>query len=169
MADRPTAAHGLSEPGGIIEARIGAAPRPPVDGGADQGEGRLRILLGAEAADGWYAQHADDPGVFVLPPAVASLAQRWLLDRSALMVDPNAVTEVLLTSQNGSRTLRVEQTGQELENTLKDLKAHPVWEFVEEVRAPDETWVRPVVDLPATNLTNRLVATPLRSPSGSTI
>jgi hypothetical protein len=55
--------------------------------------------------------------------------------------------------------------------TVEDLSKHPVWEYAidDEENVPDETYVRPVADLPVDSLENRVVATKLRLSNGSQV
>ena len=52
------------------------------------------------------------------------------------------------------------------ELTKDDFAKHPVWSFITEAGDRDETWVRPVVDLPVANLGGCVVGTSLSLASG---
>ena len=64
--------------------------------------------------------------------------------------------------------IRITKSGDDL--TRDDYRQYPIWEYTnEENPGEDETWVTPVLDLPVTTLSNRLVATELRLNNGTKI
>ncbi len=57
------------------------------------------------------------------------------------------------------------------ELTVEDLTRYPVWEFELEYESEDgqdETWVKPVKELPVTDLSHRVVGIPIRFAGGTT-
>ncbi|HOF88182.1 MAG TPA: hypothetical protein PLZ36_08795 [Armatimonadota bacterium] len=55
--------------------------------------------------------------------------------------------------------------------TVEDLTRYPIWEFDlenEDEDGQDETWVKPVKQLPVTDLSNRIVGIPVRFAGGTT-
>jgi hypothetical protein len=113
-ADVPQPSFRLDEPWCTIEASFGVEPREPepVDAGADaareSARRKLRLVLGRPTEGGYYAQLDDDPAVLVAPRGLAELACHWLVDRAALMVDPEAVVRVTLDRGRGDKPLVVE-------------------------------------------------------------
>ncbi len=56
--------------------------------------------------------------------------------------------------------------------TPHDLAAFPVWEYADDeegLPGRDETWMRPVLSLPVSDLTNRVVAVPVALSAGQTL
>ncbi len=80
IADQDDGTHGLATPRFTIEAVLGEA--------TDSGEQRkVKVMIGASASAGSFAQKDGDPAVFVAPRALEVAANRWLLDRGALAID----------------------------------------------------------------------------------
>lgn len=95
------AALGLDPPRLVIEAELAKGD----DAGAPR---RLKVMLGARGSSGPFARAGDDPTVFIAPPALEEAADRFLLDRSAIAVDPATIRRVVLAGE-GARKLVVDQ------------------------------------------------------------
>jgi hypothetical protein len=93
-------AFGLDPPRMVIEAEVGDEDAPP-DGAGNRRT--LRLLLGAPAANGSFARTGDDPAVFIAPKRIEGASGRWLLDRSALVVEPASVIRATLEGAKGSK------------------------------------------------------------------
>ncbi len=65
---------------------LGGTPRPPAGAGS-------------------FARLAGDPAVFVAPRLLEAAADRWILDRNALLVDAERITRVTLAAEGGKRLL----------------------------------------------------------------
>ena len=50
--------------------------------------------------------------------------------------------------------------------TLDDFQRYPIWEYIFEDDYPDETWMRPVTELPVNILNGRIVGTKVRLANG---
>jgi hypothetical protein len=91
LAEDPADAQ-LQQPWCTIEAEV-ADDEAPADASKNR---KLVLRLGAETQAGYFARHEGSSAAFVAPRRVGTLAKRWLLDRSALLVDPKNVTRVVL-------------------------------------------------------------------------
>ena len=85
--------YGLDRPRLTIAAEVGSG----------QGARSVEIALGAPTGAGSFARVAGDPAVFVAPRRLEAAANRWILDRTALLVDVERVTRVTLTAEGGKR------------------------------------------------------------------
>jgi hypothetical protein len=94
--------YGLDKPRLLIEAEL--------SGEADAGGAKtLKVVLGAPAGAGSFARSGSDPAVFVAPRALEAAADRWLLDRAATQIDPEAIRSVTLRAEGGKKVV-VEQS-----------------------------------------------------------
>jgi hypothetical protein len=80
--------HGLDRPRLTIAASV-------VTG---QAKRTVEVALGAPSAGGSFARVSGDPAVFVAPRRLEEAANRWLLDRTALLVDVERLTRVTLSA-----------------------------------------------------------------------
>jgi hypothetical protein len=92
---------GLNLPRMLIEAEVG-------DEDGDGNTRTLRLLLGAPAVGGTnsmgsFAKTGDDDAVFIAPKRIESAAGRWLLDRSALVVEAASVLRATLEGSGGAK------------------------------------------------------------------
>lgn len=105
---------GLEKPRIVIEAELGDEGDEGArgDAGADSGAGlrALTLALGAPATDGSFARLGGDSAVFVAPKEIELAADRWLLDRGALRVDPAWIGLVTLKTGNNTN-VEVERSG----------------------------------------------------------
>ncbi len=86
--------HGLAQPRLVIAAEVGSgasARSVVVDLGAPAGGG------------GSFARVAGDAAVFVAPRHLDAAADRWLLDRTALLADVERMTRVTLVADDGKK------------------------------------------------------------------
>ncbi len=101
VAGRDDGSFGINPPRVVVEAAFGddgeAAPR------------RVRLLIGAATADGAFARLDGGP-VFVAPRVLEQTAERWLVDRNALLFVPADLARVSLADAAGKRRLAVERT-----------------------------------------------------------
>lgn len=117
VAERDEGSYGLAKPRIVVEATLGSPDGEATDGGAgdeaDAGAGgqrTLRIALGAATEDGAFARIDGDPAVFVVRRAFEQAASRWLLARSAVMVDVSTIERVTIASGRTKKRLVVERT-----------------------------------------------------------
>lgn len=95
-------AFGLNPPRMVIDAEVGDAD------GNDNDRRTLRLLLGAAAvgptnSTGLFAKTGDSEAVFIAPKQVESAAGRWLLDRSALVVEAASVLRATIEGSGGAK------------------------------------------------------------------
>jgi hypothetical protein len=88
--------------------------RPRVTVTAEVGSGNaarsIEVDLGAPVGAGSsFARTAGDPAVFVASPTLETAATRWLVDRTALLVDVDRMTRATLV--RGDKKLVLEQSG----------------------------------------------------------
>jgi hypothetical protein len=69
----------------------------------------VEVSLGAPAASGYFGRTVGDATVFVAPHRLEEAANRWMLDRAALLVDIERSTRVTLAGSGGKK-LVLEQT-----------------------------------------------------------
>ncbi|MFO0674791.1 MAG: DUF4340 domain-containing protein [Polyangiaceae bacterium] len=93
VAPKDDGSFGLAKPRVVIEAKVFEEDGKPLKS--------VRVEIGGEASDGVFARTADDPAVFVAPPAIVQAASSWLLDRQALVVDPAAIARVEVSVPGG--------------------------------------------------------------------
>ncbi len=83
--------------------------RPRITVSAEVGSGQaahtVEIALGAPTGLGSFARLAGDPAVFVAPRRLEAAADRWILDRAALLVDAERITRVTLVAEGGKRVV----------------------------------------------------------------
>jgi hypothetical protein len=95
--------------GGLaVDRWVGAAKpeyeldRPRLSISAEVGSGKdartVLVTLGAPAGNGSFARVSGDPMVFVAPRRVEAVADRWLVERTALLVDVEHMTRVTLAA-----------------------------------------------------------------------
>src|SRR5690606_28332719 len=76
-ADSPEPRHGLGEPRAVLEIELSPEGDHGHSHGPEGGEHvRHRLVLGATADDGVFAQLDDDPAVFVVADALLEAATR---------------------------------------------------------------------------------------------
>lgn len=95
--------HGLGSPRLTVEADL--------DG--DAGARTLRVQLGAPAGGSGstsFARAGDDPAVFVATRRIEEAADRWLVDRTALVTEVSRVRRVTLTAPGAKKTV-IEASG----------------------------------------------------------
>jgi hypothetical protein len=95
-----------------VAARL-AAPSPPSAPSLPAQPAAARsvsLVFGRETDGGYYAKTLDGPGVFVVPPALRTLASRPAIDRQRLRVDPRTVTRVMLL--RGTTRVVLERRGE---------------------------------------------------------
>ncbi|MBI4703564.1 MAG: DUF4340 domain-containing protein [Deltaproteobacteria bacterium] len=147
VADADDGSFGLGEPWCRIEADVETGDAEPAR--------TLGLELGGEVPGGYYARRQGDPAVFVAPRGLGAMAERWLLDRGALLVDLAAVDTVSVTT--GRRELQVvagqeswraegagagaEALGRQVQEALRDLVAEGVARLGAPARA--EGFARP--------------------------
>jgi hypothetical protein len=78
--------------------------------GSGKGARTLEVALGAPAGSGSFARLSSDPAVFVAPRRLEAAADRWMIERTALLVDVERMTRVTLAAEGGKR-LVLEQSG----------------------------------------------------------
>jgi hypothetical protein len=95
--------HGLDHPRFKLLADTGA-------GGPSR---RVEIAIGAPVGSGSsFARLADDPTVFVASPALEAAAARWIIDKTALVVDVDGMSKATLEA--GPTKVVLVQTGHAL-------------------------------------------------------
>jgi hypothetical protein len=98
VSERPLEAHQLSAPWCKIDLQV-----------EQKGEKKnLRLKLGAETQGGYFARSGDGP-VFVTAASLGADARRWLFDRSALLVDMQAISRVVIAGRD--REVRIGAQG----------------------------------------------------------
>jgi len=85
--------YGLEKPRLTIAAEVGAGKAAHT----------IEVALGAPTGLGSFARLAGDPAVFVAPRRLETAADRWILDRAALLVDAERITAVTLVGEGGKR------------------------------------------------------------------
>lgn len=88
------------------------APRFTLSGelGGAGNERSLKVVIGAPSDTGSFARRDGDPAVFVAPKALEAAADRWLLDRGALQIEPAQIARATIADDAGKR-LVIEQVG----------------------------------------------------------
>lgn len=79
--------------------------------GDDDKPSTHRLLMGATTEGGTFARLASDPFVLVAPRALETAADRWLLDRAALLVDEGSLGQVTLEHRDGKRLVLERKAG----------------------------------------------------------
>ena len=95
VADRADPSMGLEQPWCRIEADVAEEEKP------DGPFTKIAIALGAATEGGYFARKDGDPAVFVAPKGLGEMAQRWLVDRTALLVDMDRIERVTLRRGEG--------------------------------------------------------------------
>ena len=116
VADEDDGGFGLASPRLVLEAEIGDDPEDrPADAAAPERR-KVRVRVGGPADRGSFAALDGDPAVFVVPQRLELIADRLLLDRGVLMVEPGRIARVTLTAPGaaGAKRLVVERSGQAL-------------------------------------------------------
>lgn len=108
VAAKDDGSFGLDKPRMVIEAEVTSADDQAPD--ASDAPRTLRLALGAPTTDGSFARLSGDDAVFVAPRSLESAAGRWLLDRTALVVEPAEVQRVTLAPAGGAEVV-VENAG----------------------------------------------------------
>jgi hypothetical protein len=91
--------HGLTSPRLVVTATL----NDETDGGKAP---TLSAAVGAPAGGaGSFARAGDDPAVFVASRRLEDAANRWLIDRTALVSEVSRVTRVTLTAPGGKRAV----------------------------------------------------------------
>lgn len=126
VADRDDGSFGLEDPSLRVIIRMAAT------GGA---ETEHHLVVGARTAGGVFAQRGGDDGVFVLPRRVHELLTRWLVDRSACVVNPDRVRRLEVETRDGSVELIRGGEGWEQVGGTVSLPADHVWKLVEGLSA----------------------------------
>jgi hypothetical protein len=127
VSSEAEAGHGLGEPWCTVTLTV-------VPSGGD--EQRIAFELGAETQGGYFARRAGTPGIFVAPRAMGLSASRWLLDRTALLIDSSRLSTVTLRGSDDRRLeIRVSGgrwvapsrgLGEQVQSALADLVAEGV-------------------------------------------
>lgn len=99
--------YGLRSPRISIEASLQDEDADPNVGTEKRA---LKLLLGAAATEGSFAKIDGDNAVFVAPKAIEQAADRWLVDRSTLRVDPAWIARVTLAARGGPK-VELERAG----------------------------------------------------------
>lgn len=95
--------HGLDRPRLVVEADLDAADAGPARS--------IKVSLGAPAgAGGSFARAGDDPTVFVVSRRIDDSAERWLVDRTALVTETSRLRRVTIDAP-GAKPLVLEATG----------------------------------------------------------
>ncbi len=97
----PRPEHGLDRPRLVISADV-------VSG---QGTRPVEVTLGAPTGAGSFARVSGDAVVFVAPRRLEAAADRWLLDRNALLVDVERMTRVTLAGEGGKKLVLAARGG----------------------------------------------------------
>jgi Domain of unknown function (DUF4340) len=108
--------------GGLaVERWVGAArpeqglDRPRLVIAADVVSGKttraVEVALGAPTGSGTFARVSGDAAVFVASRRLEEAADRWLLDRSALVVDVEHLTRVTLAADGGKKLVLESRAG----------------------------------------------------------
>jgi hypothetical protein len=108
VADKDDGSFGLASPRVVVEAVVGDEPDGATDAAAPPGTRTLRLELGAPTAEGAFAR-LDGGAVFLAPRLLEETAERWLVDRNALLFVPNDIARVTLASGGGKKKLVVER------------------------------------------------------------
>jgi hypothetical protein len=91
--------HGLDHPRLTLVVELGAGKTART----------VEVTLGAPSGVGSFARLGGDPAVFVAPHKLEAAADRWILDRTALLPDVERMTRVTLAAEGGKQ-LVLEQT-----------------------------------------------------------
>jgi hypothetical protein len=95
--------HGLDRPRLVIAADVGAGATAR----------SVEVDLGAPAGGGGsFARVAGDPTVFVAPRRLETAADRWMLDRTALLADVERMTRVTLAADDGKKLVLERSAGE---------------------------------------------------------
>ena len=92
--------HGLDHPRLTLAVEVGSGKAART----------VEVTLGAPSGAGSFARVLGDPAVFVASHTLEAAADRWLLDRTALLPDVQRLTRVTLEAEGGKK-LVLEQTG----------------------------------------------------------
>jgi hypothetical protein len=107
VADAARPEHGLDAPRYTVRAHFQGAPDDDEHAHGRAAEPVEHVLrIGAEAPGGAYATLDDDPAVFVLPSAVASLLESPLADRRALATSQLQIAAVRIEGPSGPVAIR---------------------------------------------------------------
>jgi hypothetical protein len=71
---------------------------------------KIEVLIGSPAKSGSFAQVRGDAAVFVAPQRLEAAADRWLVDRAALLPDVERVRKVTILGEGGKKVV-LEQSG----------------------------------------------------------
>jgi hypothetical protein len=97
VSDRASTGFGLDKPRATVRLSV------LVDGV----EVERTLSIGSRAPGGYHASVDRDPGVFVVPRALARVLDTWLLDRSVFRADRDSIAELSLEGEGlGSVLLR---------------------------------------------------------------
>jgi len=107
-AEKPEPRHGLEKPWCTLRLVVA---EPDANGNTapdDPKEKRrsIEIALGAETEGGYFARRDAAGAVFVAPRPIAAMSREWLLDRAALLMEPNDVDHVTVTVKDRQLDLR---------------------------------------------------------------
>jgi hypothetical protein len=93
---------GLQQPWCSIDLEVAAEEAP-----SDASKNRmLQLRVGSQIQGGYVARQVGSHTAFVAPRRIAAVARHWLLDRSALMIDPKTVTRVTVEHDGGRVELK---------------------------------------------------------------
>ncbi len=108
-AEKPEPHHGLDNPWCAIAMTVADESDEHLLGSPEEKTHVLKLALGAETGGGYFARREGLGAVFVAPRVVGQMAKEWLLDRGALMIEPDEVDRVTIAA--GERKLVIARRG----------------------------------------------------------
>ena len=94
VAERDDGSFGLDKPRIVIDADVGSG---------DAGARNIRVLIGAPTTNGSFGRIDGDDAVFIVPRAVETVANQWLIDRAVFSVDLADIMKVTVSSKDKSK------------------------------------------------------------------